>query len=697
VTDAISASSNLIHLIILVDSSHDAEVLAITFRNAGYAVRPQHIEDEEDLLTALQEKGWDLMIAAPQVGDYTATQAMEAIANAGKDIPCIVFGDNPDKQAVLELMHAGATHCVAAQDQELFLLVIEREFSHLRDRRAHRDCRSLLAESEKRNRALLDSSRDPIAYIHEGMHIYANLSYLEIFGYDEIDEVESIPIMDMIATEDQQDFKELLRTLSKGETPKEQFSFNGQRTDGELFSASMSFSPATIEGELCTQVVIHQQSDNKELQQELDQLRKQDLLTGLFNRQHFMDELNNAVTAASRGDSNSALLYMEPDNFKSIKDTLGIAGSDLVLSDIAVVLKEHTSSDSILARFAGTIFTGIFRYNSIKQIEAIAEKIRALFEQHIFDVEGKTVTTTFSIGITPITETTPDAKKLVMQAEGACATAKNNKGNSIHMHTVADQLATLEEEKAWTERIRIALKNNQFVLHYQPIVSLHAEPGERYEVLVRMLDTEGNIIMPNDFLPAAENAQLMGEIDKWVMKNTAKAALEKRRDGQQVQFFVKLSNESIEDITMLSWISKLLKAARLHGNSFVFEVSEHTVLNNLKTTKNLAHGLQQLHCMLAFSHVGNDSGLLKHIASFGLSYIKIEGALIESLTSSDASQERVKSITEVSRDNGIQTIAEHVQDPTCLAVLWQHGVNFIQGRYLQNPEDKMAYDFTSEQ
>lgn len=692
-----SASGHLIHLIILVDSSHDAEVLAITFRNAGYAVRSQHVEDEKDLQEALKEKGWDLIIAAPQVGDYSAIQAMETIASAGKDIPCIVFGDNPDKQSTLDIIKAGAAHCISAQDQELFLLVIEREFSHLHDRRAHRDCRNLLTESEKRNRALLDSSRDPIAYIHEGMHIYANLSYLEMFGYDEMDEVESIPIMDMVSSEDQQGFKVMLRTLSNGETPKEKFEFNAQRTDGHLFSASMSFSPATIEGESCTQVVIRQQSDNNDLQLELEQLRKQDLLTGLYNRQYFMDELASTVAAATRGEANSVLLYMEPDNFKTIKDTLGIAGSDLVLSDIASILKEHLDSNAILARFGGTIFTGIFNFVDAEQIEAVAEKIRALFEQHIFDVEGKTVTSTFSIGVTPITETTPDAKQLIMQAESACTSAKSNKGNSIHIHTVADQLATQEEEKAWTERIRIALKNNRFVLHYQPIVSLHAEPGERYEVLLRMLDAENNIIMPNEFLPTAENSMLMGEIDKWVLKNTAKAALEKRRDGQQVQFFIKLSSESIEDITLLTWISKLLKAARLHGNSFVFEISEHLALNNLKTAKTLAHGLKKLHCMFAFDHVGNDPGFFKHIPSFGLSYIKIDGAYIQTLTSSDESQELVKSIAELSRDNGIQTIAEHVQDPACLAVLWQHGVNFIQGHYLQHPEAKMAYDFASEQ
>ncbi|WP_455220167.1 PAS domain S-box protein, partial [Kaarinaea lacus] len=200
----------VIHLLILVESSHDAEVLASTFRNAGYAVRSKHVEDEEDLLAAIQEKGWDLLIAAPQEGDYTSVKAMECIKAAGKDIPCIVFGPINDNQVILENMRNGAAFCVPAEEQELFQIVVEREFNNLRERRNQRETKSMLVESEKRNRALIESSKDAIAYIHEGMHIYVNQSYLELFGYDDIEEVEVIPIMDMIASEHQQAFKELL-------------------------------------------------------------------------------------------------------------------------------------------------------------------------------------------------------------------------------------------------------------------------------------------------------------------------------------------------------------------------------------------------------------------------------------------------------------------------------------------------------
>ena len=690
-------NEKIIHLIILVESSHDAEVLASSFRNAGFAVRSKHIEDEEDLLAAIQEKSWDLLIAAPSVGDYTSVQAIECIKSAGKDIPCIVFGPVADNQMVLENMLTGAAYCVPAEEQELFHIIAQREFENLRQRRALRELKTMLGESEKRNRALIDSSKDAIAYIHEGMHIYANQSYLELFGYDDMDEVEVMPIMDMISSDDQQSFKELLRTMSKGETPREQFEFNARRSSGEQFKATMSFAPASIEGEPCTQIVIHQQGDNKELEKQLEQMRKQDLLTGLYNGPYFMEELSNAVTRASKGQGDSVLVSLEPDDFRKIKDTLGIAGSDIVITDMANLLKENLGSYAIIARFADTVFTALFTKLPLEQIRKTMEKVRNIFEQHIFEVEGKTVTTTCSIGINPVTETSPEAKVLMSQVEDACSRAKNSGGNQIHVHTIADQLASLEEDRAWIERIKLALKNNDFVLHYQPIVSLHAEPGERYEVLLRMKGPEGKLIEPAEFIAPAENAKLMNEVDKWVMKNAAKAALEKRRGGKQTQFFIKLSSDSIEDMTLLTWISKLLKASRLHGNSFVFEVPEKTLLHKLKNTKALAQGLKQLHCLFALTHVSNDPNANKHIPGLHVDYIKISGEHIQSLTSSDSSQEAVKAISEIAQGNDIFTIAEHVQDPTCLAVLWQHGVNFIQGHYLQKPDETMNYDFSSDE
>lgn len=687
-------NGNVIRTLILDESANDAEALASLLRNAGYAVRYKHIEDGEDLQEALNGKTWDLLLASETVGDFPATQAINAIKEARKDVPVIISGGDRSDENIIKYLQAGAADFVSEDAKDHLLLVIQRELENLRERRSHRNVKSLYNESEKRNRVLLDSSRDPIAYIHEGMHIYANQSYKEFFGYEDIEELESVPIMDLIAPENQQNFKEILRSLSKDEPPEETLEYSVVRENGEVIKANMDFSRASIDGESCAQVMIHRKGDNKELEKEIQLLRQQDLQTGLFNHQYFMGQVQGAVDRCLRGDDICSLLYIEPDNFKSIKDTLGISGSDVVLADIAKLLKELSPGNAIIARYAGTIFTILLCGEQSEKIEELAEQIRLTLNDKIFEVENKNVATTCSIGITRITETAPDAKKVLLQAEAACSMAKENKGNQVHVFSLEDELASQEADKRIVTLIKLALKNNRFQLQFQPIASLHAEPGERYEVLLRLLDQNDSIIMPADFMGAAQHSNLMTEIDRWVIKSSAKAILEKKKSGKDLQFFIKVSNDSLQDPSLLVWISKLLQAARLHGSCLVFEIEEKSVSENLKIIKNFSNSFKQLNCNFAIDHVGRDSVDLSYLKHIDVNYMKIDGSIISNIND-EKNQDAIGQITEAARAHNIMTIAEHVQDPGCLAILWQHGVNFIMGHYLQSPENSLDYDFSS--
>ncbi|MFV2058197.1 MAG: PAS domain-containing protein, partial [Thiohalomonadales bacterium] len=283
--------NNQIKLLEIMESSHDAELIASALRNAGYAVRPTHTNKLDDLDEAINKENWDIIIATPTIKSVSSENILEAIRRAGKDIICIIYAETATDEDILKFTRLGAAAIINVAHTELFLLLVAKEIANLQERRSHRECRIALAENEKRNRTLLDSSKEPISYIHEGMHIYANMSYLDVFGYDNADEMESIPIMDLISSDHQQEFKKLLRSLSKGETPKHDFEFEAIKENEEKFNAKMSFLPASFDGENCTQIVIRQKESNAELEKELELLRKQDLLTGLYNRQYFMDQL----------------------------------------------------------------------------------------------------------------------------------------------------------------------------------------------------------------------------------------------------------------------------------------------------------------------------------------------------------------------------------------------------------------------
>jgi diguanylate cyclase (GGDEF)-like protein/PAS domain S-box-containing protein len=689
-------AEQIIHLLILDESSTDAEMLTNVLRNSALAVRAKRIEDEEDLEESLNQQRWDMLISRVNLTNCSASNAINWLQQHGKDIPVLVLTDKNDKYTTIMALTAGARDIIPLDEPEQIALVVKRELDNLLERRAHRQCKKAFYEAEKRSRALIDSSQDAIAYVHEGMHIYANPVYLEMFGYAEQDEIEGVPIMDMVAPDDHNRFKDFLRSFNKAdEELKGEIEVKGISADSNEFDATMEFTPATMDGEHCTQIIIRQRS-NKELEQQLKRLSERDLLTGLYNRQYFMDNLENAVAEATAGGPHSALLNISLDDFESTKQKMGVAESDLILGDVAEILTQEVKEPDIACRFEGQVFTVILRNTDSDKANSKAEHLKQLVADHIFNIGNQTVTLTASIGVCPITEQSDSADVVLSRADHAATVVSEKGGNNVHVHIATeDKDAGIELSDVWVDRIKTALKENGFRLVFQPIVSLHGDTNETYEVLLRMLGDNGEFIPPAQFMNIAEKARLMPHIDRWVIKNAFARIAQERKNGKQMRFFIKLSADSIIDKTLLPWISEGMKNLRITGDSVGFEVSEAVAMMHLTHAKTLINGLKQLRCNLVLDHFGtglNPFNALKHL---NVDYLKIDASLISELSSKEQSQMAVKSITEMAHSKGKLTIAEGVQDANSLAVLWQCGINYIQGYFLQEPNEQLDYDFSS--
>lgn len=688
----------ILRLLIIEDSLNDAEAMASLLRNSGYAIRPVSAEDEEQLIEAVRTQTLDLIICATDSEEPSLSQVRNAVVNNDKDIPVIAVARECDPGLQIQAMQIGALDLVAKDNPDHLHLVVNRELRNLDARRQLRLSEKSMRETEKRCHTLLDSSRDAITYVHEGMHIYANPVYLEMFGFDNLDEIEGMPIMDMVAPDDHGKFKEFLRTYSKGEEDTRELDVRGLRNGHDVFNAKMEFSPASIDGEPCTQIIIRDQANNKELEQKLKFLSKQDLLTGLYNRQYFLEELEQEIGNAGTGNNSCAVLYIEADNFKGIKENVGIAGSDLVLSDVAGLLREQLDDKAVPARFSDHTFTVLLPGAHGEVAQSVARNICAAVENNISDVSGTSVTTTCSVGITMIGETSANAQEILSRADLACEMAQKKGGNTVHLHNpIEDQAASKERDQEWVQTIRDALDADRLSLVFQPIASLHGDAGEKYETLIRMHDADGTEVPPSRFIPVAEQSNLIAEVDRWVIGRAIAVLADRRGAGHDTVLFVKVSGKSLADDTLLPWISERLKQARLQGDSLVFELSEANAVTHLKNAKAFVAGLRELRCDFCLEHFGNGVNsfqLLKHLPA---SYLKIDGSLMHNLASSQESQNIVKSITEMAHAKGKTTIAEFVEDANSLAVLWQTGVNYIQGHFLQEPEAAMNYDFEGEE
>src|SRR3989338_8468542 len=254
-----------IRLLILEDSQNEAERLVSLFRNSGRATRVHRLTSSDDLASALQQS-WDLLIAAPSSEHLESSEAITAIRRQAKDIPFIQLVEGNDSDSITEALALGAQDALPQGEDERLILVANRELANLEERRARRIAEVALRDTEKRCQLLLDSSVDAIAYVHEGMHIYANRAYLELFAYEDADELEGMPMIDLIAPGDQVSFRDFLKSHLGNEGHGE-LSCNGLKANGQSFPAQMSFSPAPYDGEPCIQVVIRAETGNAELEE----------------------------------------------------------------------------------------------------------------------------------------------------------------------------------------------------------------------------------------------------------------------------------------------------------------------------------------------------------------------------------------------------------------------------------------------
>ena len=556
-----SKPDNVIKLLLIEDSVDEAEQIISMLRNGGIALRPTRAANEAELEDLLERQPPDMILANLGSRDLPLRQAAEAVNRCGKDISMIVYGSNLTDNQVVEAFQHGARGLALQNRADHLQVIVRREFEALTMRRSVRRLENALRESERRCSDLLDSSRDPIAYVHEGMHVRANRAYLETFGYEDFEDIESMSILDMVAADDAEDFKALLKKLSKGERPPQKLNLKAQRGDGSTFDAVMEFAEAMYEGEPCQQIVFRQQAVDAVASEELEELRTKDLITDLFNRKYLTTELDRVVAAANAGTSDQALILLELDNYKTVLDGIGLGNTDLLLGDMANLMKRHLKETDIAGRLGEHTFGIIVCERNAEAVAQLTEALRKAFEERIFEVGKNSINLTISVAGSLIVESASNGNAVLDRASLTLRTIQAEGGNRARVFDpAAKDKEDAEKNRHWLKLIKDALSNDGYILFYQPVISLQGAEGEFYEVLLRMKGPKGEIL-PAFFMPIAEQHGLLPQLDRWVIGTAIKAIAEREQGGRKTSFFIKLSPQSLEDPGLLPWIALQLKNA----------------------------------------------------------------------------------------------------------------------------------------
>ncbi|MDH5386917.1 MAG: EAL domain-containing protein [Gammaproteobacteria bacterium] len=685
--------------LIIVDDSFDTEEKVIsTLRTLGFAARSTRAEDDEDLIEAIKSHRPDLVLYSQGMELISLEETCKIIKENTGDAPIPVIAvDKTESEAnVTAAISAGAMDLSSYNNMKHLTQVIKREVSAYRNWQQNQAMVKTLAESELRCNSLLDSSRDAIAYVHEGMHVYSNASYLDLFEIEQSDELEGIPILDMVAHDSRDNFKAFLRDYMKNETGLKKLETRLHKPDGKEFDGEMEFSSASIDGEPCIQIVIRKEDVNtEELERQLKMLSQRDQLTGLYNRQHCLEEVELVISECDDNEKIASIMEIRLDNFDNIKNEVGVVGADNYIAAVAKELQDSASETDILSRYTHASFTVITRGKNKDDIEEYARKFQNKISDFEVTINDGNINTTCSVGIALIDKNSPECNEILARVEKASDEAAANGSNQISIYIPKEgELTRHEADSKFKGQLTEAMKNNKFVLHYQPIVSLHGDTDERYEVFVRLKGDDGNLIMPQDFFPAAERIGMAVAVDRWVLTRTIKVLHERWKKGNRTRFFIKLSAPSLKDETLIDWLDYQIKDKQLPADCLIFEVKEAAAVTNLKYTKVMCENLKKIKCGFVLDDFGlgaNPFQLLDHI---DVDYIRLDRTFMEDLLENTQNQEAIQKITALAGERGKLTITQFVPDAASLSVLWGIGVNFIQGYFLQEPSPVMNYDFT---
>lgn len=685
-----------LRLMLVDDQVNEAEAIVSGMRNAGIAVRPLRPESLDELATQLAQQQVDLVLAEYGSRHLPFNEVAMVVGSCGRDVPLLAVLDGVTDEILDSVQALGAQGVALRGRPQQLLKAVRDEWADLDARRSQRQLEAQMRETERRCDALIDSSREPIAYIHEGMHIRANPAYLEMFGYESFEDIEGMSLLDLVAPAHVDDFKALLKRLSKGEAPPPRYELTARDIEGRDFPAVMEFTAAQYEGEPCQQVIFRRQAQGQdpELARQVEELKQRDQATGLLNRPTFLGLLDTAVAEAAGQGATHGLLLIEPDHYAQLLDVIGLDASDELMAAMGQRL-DSVAAGAATARFAERQLALLVRDSDHMATSELAERVRDAFAEHVLEVGAHSLNATVSIGGVQIGEKIASTSQVLAKASQGVVSAVGVGGNRVELFDPgAVDRAELERIEAWVTRIKVALEGDGFRLDFQPVIALQGDGSEMYEMFLHLYGSDGEPVEASTYLPIAEEHGLLGQIDRWAVARAIDLIGERQRAGKRTSLLLSLSSEAVQDPTMASFIAAHLASTGVSGEQLVLAVQEAKVFTNLRAAQEFVGAMAGFGARIALERFGAGLNSMQLLTHFDPAFLKIDPQFMDDLARNADSQQQVRNIASQAAGRGIRTIADRVQDATSMTLLFSAGVDFVQGDFLAPAAASMNYDFS---
>jgi multidomain signaling protein FimX len=600
------------------------------------------------------------------------------------EMPVLAVREKVDEAVIAEAMRLGAQDAVTLENRNRLQAVASRELRAHRLERALSTTLSSAREYREQLQKFLEGSADAITHVQEGIIVDANKAWLELFGYSGEDELTGTPLMDLFEPETHPALKGALVAALQGKWTDHGLKVQALLSDGSSLPLILTLAKADHEGDPAVRISIP--ADNKtdhDIEMQLSEAIKTDASTGFLQQRHLIVAIEERCATGVKGGVRQ-FAYVKPDRFAEIQASIGVLASEEFMGQLAEGLGKHLATNDLCGRFGGNGFLVLLERGTARDVETWAENVVKRISDHGFSFAEKNLSVTVTVGLGLLPPTNPDVGAAITDAVNATRRGRELGGNQMYAVDKSDTDTRVQAyDKIWVKHIKSALMENRFRLVQQPIASLLGEDKGMFDVLVRMLDEQGGEVLPAEFIAAAERNDLMKNIDRWVIGASMSFAANRKASC----IFVRVSKDTILDKSLITWLDTQLRSLKIEPKRLCVQVTEELATQYVRQTTELSDGLRKLGFRFALEHFGTGRDPLKLLQTIGMNFIKVDGSLMQGLSTNQLQQQRVKGLVEAAKRKSVETVAERVEDANTMAVLWQLGIEFIQGYFVNAPED----------
>jgi PAS domain S-box-containing protein len=661
------------------------EALNSLLRRSGMAAHCTWISAPQDLADALEQLNPELLICCPAAGAGLSELAALRDQVAAM-VPLIVVREKVDEETIGADMVQGARDTVSLQQPSRLQAVIARELRAFRLERALTSTLRASQDYRSQLEVVLQRSNDAIAQIQEGILVDANPAWLELFGFTEASALIGEPVMDLFEESTHAALKAALTACLQGRWSNHTLKAGAKVGDGSIAALELVLALGEYDGEPSVRLIVPaQKRDDRSLVNELEAAVHRDQGTGLLMRRHLLHALQERLRTPVAGGVRY-LVCVRPDRFIDIERDLGVLACEQFLIAFAHVAHSLLGPNDIAGHFGGTTLLLLLERGNPRDVEAWCENLVERIGKHLFpfQVGGDGLHATCSIGLSVVPHDSPDLDAAVMDALNALRRGRERGGGQIVTVDRADNDSRVKGyDQVWVKHIKAALMENRFRLVQQPIAALTGGAQNMFDVAIRMLDAAGKEVLPSEFLPAAERNDLMKNIDRWVLGASLSSIAKSKPD----LLFVRLSRDSAFDPSLLAWLQLQLRSTLAESQRLCLQITEEVASTHVTQAAQLISAVRAIGVKFALEHFGGGRDSQRLITTLPLDFVKIDGSLMQGLAASTQLQQRVREIALAAAQHNVQTVAERIEDANTMAVVWQLGVQYIQGYFVHAPEE----------